>query len=353
MCSCNHPSPKKHKPRIQFIIKERKAYGTKTKCYGLFNSCNFIVNKLKEYGIEAEAVQVVDNNCIDKHVSRFKPTHCFIEALWVVPSKFEALAKLHPKVKWIVRLHSMIPFLVSEGMAFEWIQEYIQLRNSGIKLELSCNNEVMTEDMRKHYGNFITYSPNIYFPKQVDKKMLSKNILIDKNALNIGCFGALRVLKNHAQQAMWAMDFAESLGKKMHFHVNISEHEQREAGPVLRNMRAMFASSNHKLIEHPWYEHKDFINIIRHMDMGMQVSFTETFNIVAADFVNAGIPIVVSNEIKFVNPICRAEPTRKANVISALICANSIFRKLLCKWNKILLDNHNKQSVTQWLNIIQ
>jgi hypothetical protein len=211
----------------------------------------------------------------------------------------------------------------------------------------------MTEDMRKHYGNFITYSPNIYFPKQLDKKMLSKNILIDKNALNIGCFGALRVLKNHAQQAMWAMDFAESLGKKMHFHVNISEHEQREAGPVLRNMRAMFSSSNHKLIEHPWYEHKDFINVIRHMDMGMQVSFTETFNIVAADFVNAGIPIVVSNEIKFVNPICRAEPTRKNSVISALICANSIFRKLLCKWNKILLDNHNKQSVTQWLNIIQ
>jgi hypothetical protein len=152
---------------------------------------------------------------------------------------------------------------------------------------------------------------------------------------------------------MWAMEFAESLGKKLHFHVNISEHEQIEAGPVLRNIRAMFSTSKHTLVEHPWYEHADFINLIRHMNVGMQVSFTETFNIVAADFVNAGIPVVTSDEIKFVNPICRAEPTSKTSVINSLTCANSVFSGILCKWNKMLLTKHNEQSVAQWLNILQ
>ena len=109
--------------KVLFIIKERKVYGTKTVSYGLVNSCEFVANALHKCGIRAKVVQVIDNNGIDKEVHEYKPTHCFIEALWVTPSKFEILAKLHPKVKWNVRIHSMIPFLVSEGMSFEWINE--------------------------------------------------------------------------------------------------------------------------------------------------------------------------------------------------------------------------------------
>lgn len=137
--------------RFLFVIKERSVYGTKTKAYGLYNSCKFVCNKLNKHGIESDVVQVIDNNCIDKYVTQYKPTHCFIEALWVVPAKFETLAKLHPNVKWIVRLHSMIPFLSSEGMAFEWLNEYMELRKKGIKISISCNNEKLYEDLMTIY----------------------------------------------------------------------------------------------------------------------------------------------------------------------------------------------------------
>ena len=80
--------------RVLFVIKERKVYGTKTKCYGLFNSCEIIARKLNQLGIQSKTIQVIDNNCIDRHVAEFKPTHCFIEALWVVPEKFKILSKL-------------------------------------------------------------------------------------------------------------------------------------------------------------------------------------------------------------------------------------------------------------------
>ena len=52
---------------------------------------------------------------------------------WLV-SKFEVLQKLHPNVKWIVRLHSEIPFIANEGIAMDWIYEYQKYDNVFVSL---------------------------------------------------------------------------------------------------------------------------------------------------------------------------------------------------------------------------
>lgn len=338
--------------RVLFVIKERKVYGTKTKCYGLFNSCQFVSRRLNELGINSQTVQVIDNNCIDKHVTEFKPTHCFIEAIWVVPEKFKILSKLHPKVHWIIRLHSMVPFLSSEGMAFEWIEEYLKLRSSGINISISCNNIDLHEDLSCLYGAGISYSPNIYYPDSSIKGTEVFDFKKSENELHVGCFGALRVLKNHTQQALWAMDFANKENKILKLHVNVSEHEQKEAGVVLRNMRAIFADTKHVLVEHPWYSHEDFLNLVKMMDIGMQVSFTETFNIVSADFVACEVPIVVSEEIAFINPLCKGSATDKDSIMSALWWSSKAKKLKLTKWNKCLLHLHNSDATDQWIKIL-
>lgn len=337
--------------RVLFIIKERNVYGSKTKAYGLFNSCQFVANKLKEYGIESKVVQVVDNNDIDREVSLFRPTDCFIEAIWVVPSKFEVLSKLHPSVNWYVRIHSMIPFLSSEGMAFEWINEYQNLRNKGIKISLSCNNEDLYESMKLIYGDSVSYTPNMYFPPyaapEFDEKRKTKN----KPIINIGCFGALRVLKNHTQQAVSAIQYANRTGKTLNFHVNISEHEQAQAGPTLRSLRAIFANTRHNLVEHPWYDHSQFLNVVKNMDLGMQISFTETFNITAADFVFCGIPIIVSKEIKFVNEASRTDPTNEEEIQKTIRTTLENENRAV-RINLSLLNRHNDDAVIAWLSFL-
>ena len=338
---------------LLFIVKERNVYGTKTRAYGLFNSCNFVARKMREEGHEANVVQVIDNNCIDKYVTQYKPTHCFIEALWVVPSKFEVLAKLHPGVKWIIRLHSMVPFLSSEGMAFEWINEYLELKKKGIDISISCNNEKAYNDLREIYGSVISYTPNIYFPDTYTEPRTRFCIEKFEDDLHIGCFGALRVMKNHPQQAIWAIDFANNINKKMFFHVNISEHEQREASPILRNLRAIFANTRHELVEHLWYEHVDFLQLVKEMDLGMQISFSETFNITAADFVFCNIPIVVSNEIQFVQEAFRVNPTDKHATVRALNAAYYGTLSHVQRENLNLLNRHNNDAVKTWLKFVK
>jgi len=114
--------------RVLFILKRKQDYyGTEIQIglsTGLYNSAVYIDLMLKSENIISKIVVVEDNNSIDKEVFDFKPTHVIIEALWVVPEKFKILSKLHPTVKWIVRLHSQIPFISLEGVAMKWISKY-------------------------------------------------------------------------------------------------------------------------------------------------------------------------------------------------------------------------------------
>src|SRR5580698_6050865 len=115
----------KNEKRILFICKIRNDfYGPS---FGLINSCRFISNALQKNGIDSKVVSVNDNNDIDREVHNYRPTHVFIEALWVVPDKFQELIPLHPDVEWYVRIHSKIPFLANEGMAVEWLKKYYEL----------------------------------------------------------------------------------------------------------------------------------------------------------------------------------------------------------------------------------
>jgi len=344
--------------RLLFIVKQRYNYGSPTKSYGLYNSCDFVARALSKKGIESKVVQVIDNNYIDAEVSKFKPTICFIEALWVVPSKIKELAALHPNVEWVIRLHSMIPFLSNEGMAFEWMNDYIELRKEGIKISLSCNNPKLFQHLKPLY-KYVSYTPNVYLPNE--KEATFSFDYSAENTINIGCFGALRPLKNTVQQAILAIVFADSIEKNLNFHVNVSEHENLVATPILKNLRELFSKTKHNLVEHPWYEHQDFLQLVKAMNFGMQISFSETFNITAADFVYSEVPIVVSNEIKFVTDHCRSDVHDDKKILEAMKDAFynaesdgrlSVSNAKTTTTNLALLNDHNRMAMRDWYKFL-
>jgi hypothetical protein len=133
-----------------------------------------------------------------------------------------------------------------------------------------------------------------YYPVNVNKVYIKEPI---PGAINIGCFGAFRQLKNHLTQAVAAIEFAEQHNFKLNFHVNAGRIEKNGSNPY-KNLRALFSNlPQYNFIEHPWTSHENFIKIINCMDICMQVSFSETFNIVSADAAVCCVPLVVSEEI--------------------------------------------------------
>lgn len=335
--------------KILFICKKRvDSYGIS---FGLLNSAKFVSNMLNWYGIESKVVTVQDNNGIDKEVKEYKPTHVIVEAIWVVPEKFAILSHLHPNVQWIVRVHSKAPFLAMEGIALDWLRKYQEIAASGIKLVIAPNSPEL------HHGLNEIGMPNVLLPNFYDpygffyderpKPTLTKEI----GVLNVGCFGAIRPMKNHLQQAIAAMGLADDKGLKLRFHINGNRMEQR-GEEVLKNIRAAFRGTKHELVEHEWMTHFNFLGLVMTMDLGMQVSMSESFNIVAADFAVNNVPIIGSQDIDWLSWIYVADPNSAEDIKRVAKRALWLKKFSVQELNAWGLKKYNKWSKETWLSYL-
>jgi hypothetical protein len=338
--------------RILFIVKFREdsagrcAYDGTPACYGgLYHSALFVVQMLRAAHVDAKLVQVCDNNDIDREVDRYKPDIVIIEGLWVIPEKFLILAQLHPRVRWVVRIHSEIPFLAYEGIAIQWVDGYVRQ----LQVYVAANSTYATRDLQvvvgSRYASKILCLPNFYpLLNQVAKR---QNAFLD-----IGCFGALRPLKNQLLQGIAAIEFAEREKRSLRFHIN--ERCEQMGDSVLKNLRALFDAPGRELVEHKWETREQFLETLSCTDIGMQVSFSETFDITAADTVSLGIPLVASSEIVWASPHAQASVTNVASIVQKLRdVTSSVFGWWIRKDSLKRLRTYCDHSRATWLHFAE
>jgi len=95
------------------------------------------------------------------------------------------------------------------------------------------------------------------------------------------------------------------------------------------------------------------MKLVSSMDLGLQVSFTETFNIVAADFVVNRVPIVTSNEIEWSEPLLQADPTDSSSIVKAMERAIFIHKHLPWSTPHVKgLKLYDHKSKHQWTKVI-
>lgn len=357
---------KEEKKKVLFILKQRdfitgvddysevpysSEYSDQTLTTGLLSSALHVSHMLDECrGISSKVVIVKDNNEIDREVSAYKPEYVIIEALWVIPEKFEVLTRFHPKVQWIVRLHSEIPFIANESVAFDWISKYIKYDRVAVavnsyrfeaELEFYFKNILGETDVKRK----IIYLPN-YYPDEFKESVVDTT----KDTVDVSCFGAIRPLKNHLIQAFAAIMFADRIKKKLNFHINVARVEQNGSS-ILRNLESLFdslSSKGYTLVKHNWYERNIFLEVCGKMDIGMQVSLTETFNLVTADLISQGIPVVTSSEIRWVDKSSKADPTDSRDIAKTL---EAVYKnpKKNANLNKSYLRSFSGRSREVWL----
>jgi hypothetical protein len=344
--------------RVLFVLKRREDFDAKMHLHvglstGLYNSAKFMDDMLTAHGIDSRLEVAIDNNCIDRLVNKHKPTHVIIEALWVVPTKFAILQKLHPTVTWIIRLHSEMPFMAGEGMAMDWVGDYSGFKN----IIVSCNAPRMMREIKfylKHRNQWgdreatqrVLYLPN-YYPQKYKQKTLHK----DKDVVDISCFGAIRPLKNHLVQAFAAIEFAEQLGKKLRFHVNAGRIEM-QGQPTINNLTGLFQQiydHGHELINHQWRPREEFLHLCAEMDIGMQCNFSETFNIVGADLISQGVPLLPNfTEIPWAVEKFSASAVDSQDIIDKLHLIYDNAEENVIE-HQTALRNYTDESTTIWV----
>ena len=336
------------KQKILFLCKKHiNSYG---RSYGLVNSANFVCNYLNSIGIQSDVKIANDGNEIDRIVSAYKPTMVILEALWITPAKISELLaiKRHQNILWIVRLHSKMPFLANEGMAMDWLGQYAKIEKLYQNFHIAANSEEVPVELYKIFGLTQWYLPNIYFPKQYKLPYITPE---KRDFIKIGCFGAIRPLKNQLIQAMAAIEYGDEVGKKIHFYINADRIEMK-GDAIFRNINDLFRySDGHTLVLQKWLNHEDFISLVRTMDIGLQVSLSETFNIVIADFIWNEVPAIGSYDIEWMPEIFQADPNSSKDIKNKIHFAMNNLDTELCYLNKIALNKYNKKAKKIWLDI--
>jgi hypothetical protein len=321
---------------ILFIIKKSYTYSGPGKVSsGLRTSALFVVDMLKMEGHRAELAEAVDGNCIDRLVTEARPRIVILEAIWVTPAKLAELRRLHPHVRFVVRVHSEIPFLANEGNSIAWLAEY---RKLGV--EVAFNSEQAADD-------FAAIAPSLYLPNTYPLRKL-RYPHRRGGELHVGCFGAVRPLKNQLIQALAAIRYAQRLGKKLHFHMNGSRTEQG-GNSNLKAIEAAFAATGHELVLHPWLDHHDFLELVAKMDFCLQVSLSESFNIVSADAVSLGVPLIGSAAIRWLPRRSRAPVDSAAAIADKMGLADEITVQM----NHAALEDYVTASAEIWNRFAQ
>ena len=172
------------------------------------------------------------------------------------------------------------------------------------------------------------------------------------NFITIGCFGATRPYKNQLEQAVGAIIAAKKLNKTLIYIINGSRIEYGGDGIIL-NIRALFKDNpKAKLIELSWLTHNKFLEIISTVDVNLQVSYSETFNIVSADSITAGVPVIVSSEIDWLPSAYYADPNDAFDIANKILFVLK-FKRLVLWSQRQSLKLYNKRALKVWNSFLQ
>lgn len=332
--------------RVLFVLRKHEGsggYGAISS--GLKNSATFVADMLKAEGIAETSVVIVrDGNQIDREVHHYKPEIVILEAIWCPPAKLRELVRLYPKIAWVVRIHSEITFLANEGSAIAYIAEYCKIPN----VVIAPNSPFATKDLKQFKS---VYLPN-YYPVRKLKALEWKEE--ECSFLSVGCFGAIRPMKNQLAQAFAAIEHCNYKSiEHLRFYVNATRAEQG-GDQVLKNLIALFAAQkqDYRLVLSPWSGRDEFLALVRKMDVCMNVSLSETFCITAADAVAQGIPVVVSPEVFWTDKRCQCDPTDIPEMAITLGYVLGLRSGFIINENIKGLRRYNNASVGIWRDFV-
>jgi hypothetical protein len=230
-------------------------------------------------------------------------THVVISAPWLPAEYLQDLAIANPSIEFVVICHSNVAFLAADPNAFRLNREYMCVETGTLNFHFAGNSPRLSEWVESTYNDPTWTLPNLYY---LDATAITPRPPFSGNLVRIGCFGAQRILKNILAAGAAALQIASTLKIDLEFWISGKRVEMEEG--VTRSLHEMFRGLHWaKIVTNDWESWPDFRHTARHMDLGLQPSFTETFNIVTADLVAEGVASVTGHAIDWVPPYWQAQ----------------------------------------------
>jgi glycosyltransferase involved in cell wall biosynthesis len=250
---------------------------------------------LRANGISTDVWPILGTKTIRDRIcsSRIKPTHIIIGAPWLPTLDLQALVFSHPDIHFIVVCHSNVGFLQADPTAIKQFRQCLDLEQGALNFTAAGNSARFANWIEEAYERPCRFLPNLYF---LETKEPVYRRPWQGTKIRIGAFGAVRPLKNHLTAAAAALEIANDRHVELEFHINVGRIEG--GSTVVRSIEAMLEGHpGVTLVKDPWHHWPIFRKWVRHMDLLMQPSYTESFNMVTADGAAECVPSVVSDAI--------------------------------------------------------
>ncbi len=225
-------------------------------------------------------------------------THIVISAPWLPSADLQDIAINNSSIEFAVVSHSNVGFLAADPRAFKLIREYLDVETQTPNFHMAGNSDRLAKWISNTYNDPCWTLPNLYY---LDASAVHMRPPFSGDTVRIGCFGAQRLLKNILSAGAAALELAGGMRIDLEFFINSKRVEGLPPASTVTSLREMFSGLRWaKLVEQPWETWPKFRQTARHMDLLMQPSFTESFNVVTADGVAEGVASVTGNAITWV-----------------------------------------------------
>ena len=298
---------------------------------------------LKRHGVAVRAFAI--NSIVDLDAFlRANPetTHVVVSAAWLPVLDLGHLVCRYPRIEFAVNIHSNVGFLQADAHGVELLGKYVHLQKELLNFRVSGNDQQFVDWLEEAYSTPALHLPNLY---ALDASTRTNKPLFSGGTLRIGAFGACRPLKNFMTAAGAAICIAKQLHVPVEFWMNGGRPDG--GGSIERAIAALIRSS--RMVELKilnWQAWPDFLDLIESLHLMIQVSYTESFNMVTADGVSKGVPSVVSKAIDWV-------PERWIAHSDDPLDVAQVGRSLICDPHAIhdgvqALERHNTNGVNAW-----
>ena len=304
----HHVYPDLAKIRVVFAVKNFAAVPGVSHI-GLGVTATTTMKTLRRNGVHAEAWscrdapdlarRLIADHAGHHHLRHHPITHVIVSApSWVQPDDFNTLALTYPNIEFVQLNHSGCAFLSIDRNGIRNIKAVGDLSLMMHNVRLAGNNPRFTAWASESFGVDCLLLPNLYdvrsfVPRYVWPKPRG-------HVLKIGSFGAWRAWKNQLTAAEAAVQLARRLGVDLELYVNSGRTEGEAGQRMGKSRQELFEKLRGcKLINVPWERWAKFRQTVSTMHLLFQPSFSETFNVVSADGLAAGVATVASSAIEW------------------------------------------------------
>lgn len=255
---------------------------------------------LKQHGIQTEVWSILTTEDLvekideDHKKNHKKPTHIIISAPWVPTSLLAELTCKYPHIQFTVVSHSNVGFLAADRNGIKLLREEIILQQHVHNFQVAGNSKRFADWATVGWDEEVVFLPNLYNIAHMKLKRKQWN---KKDTLRIGCFGAVRPLKNQITAAAAALAIARKLDVQTELWFNSGRNEGGSFSSMHTIEQLVGKVDGFKIRHMPWAPWDKFREFVGTMHLNLQPSYTESFNMVVADSVYESVPAVVSEAI--------------------------------------------------------